>query len=120
MNNNALLLALVAAGVFVMMKRTAATATKAPVLAPTPTKNVNDQLWSSLLGGSWKLLTDAQNSDGSPAFLMKNWLGQTVTSDGKPVGAQLQDLLPATYGTVMPVDLSDPTSGVDWLSDLGW
>lgn len=30
----------------------------------------------------WKALTDAQNSDGTAAFLMKNQFGQTVTGDG--------------------------------------
>lgn len=29
---------------------------------------------------------------------MKNWMGQTVTSDGKPVGEQLADQFPYAYG----------------------
>jgi hypothetical protein len=120
MSKDAILLIAVAAGAFMVMKSKAATAAKPVAVAPAPTKNVNDQLWTSLLGEGWKMLKSAQNSDGSPAFLMKNWLGQTVTSDGKPVGSQLQDLLPATYGTFMPVDLSDPSSGIDYLSELGW
>ncbi|PJJ17821.1 hypothetical protein CLU90_1001 [Janthinobacterium sp. 67] len=62
------------------------------------TKNVSDQLWTSLLGGAWTAIRDAKNPDGTMAFLKKNWLGQIVTSDGKPVGSQLAEMFPYAYG----------------------
>ncbi|MGK5073241.1 hypothetical protein [Janthinobacterium sp. ZB1P44] len=62
------------------------------------TLNVSDQLWTSLLGGAWTMIRDAKNPDGTLAFLKKNWMGQTVTSDGKPVGSQLAEMFPYAYG----------------------
>ena len=62
------------------------------------------------------MLADATRSDGGPAFLMKNWLGQTVTSDGKPVGQELADMFPASYGEMLPVDVS--LGGTNYAADL--
>ena len=98
-NKDIVLVAALAVGAAIYMKRAKAAPTvTAPKGNQVQTNNVQDQRWNALLGGAWKLLKDAQNKDGSPAFLMKNWLGQTTTSDGKPVGDQLGDLLPYAYG----------------------
>lgn len=124
MNKNTMLLLLVAAGAFMMMNRAKAGTAAAPggvrQASPAPSKNVNDAMWRQLLGDGWKMLRDAQTSSGGPAFLERNWLGQITTSDGKPVGQELADILPSTYMTEQPVDLSDPSSGIDYLSELGW
>jgi hypothetical protein len=124
MNKNTMLLLLVAAGAFVMMNRAKATTASTPggvkQATPAPSKNVNDAMWRQLLGGGWQMLRDAQTSSGGQAFLERNWLGQITTSDGKPIGQELADLLPSTYMTEQPVNLGDPSSGIDYLTDLGW
>lgn len=107
-----LILAAVAAGgaVFMMNRAKAATRPAGSASAPIQNKNVNDQLWTSILGGAWKVLNTAKNQDGTIGFLKKNFLGQTVTSDGKPVSEALIDMFPATYG-----DYGD----IDYTSDVG-
>jgi hypothetical protein len=118
MNNNTLLMALAAVGiVLVMNKAKAATALAGSASAPIRNLNVNDQLWSNLIGKGWTALRDAQNADGSPAFLMKNFLGQTVTSDGKPVGQEFAAAFPATYGGMMPT-VDTAMGGPDYASAL--
>lgn len=121
MSKNIILIGGVAAiAVLMLNKARAQTAPAASMSAPVPTRNVQSELWGSLLGVGWKALTSAQNPDGSPAFLMKNWLGQTTTSDGKVVSDEVAELFPATYGGFMNVDLSAPGTGVDYLGALGW
>lgn len=119
-NNNLVLMAGVAVGAVVLLNRAkAATAPAGTKSAPVPNTSVNGQLWSALLGGGWKAITDAKNADGSQAFLQTNGWGQIVTSDGKPVGREYQDLFPNTYGDQVPVDLTAASGGVDYLSALG-
>lgn len=90
------------------------------------TKNVSDQLWTSLLGGAWTMIRDAKNPDGTLAFLKKNWMGQTVTSDGKPVGSQLAEMFPYAYGDGVQdsVDYGSTPNYIDGLfgslSDTEW
>jgi hypothetical protein len=121
MNRDIILIAAVAVGAVVVLNRAAAQVapggTKSP---PINNTSINNQLWGALLGGAWKGLVDGKNSDGSPAFLVKNFLGQVTTSDGKPVGQQWQDLFPSTYGGMQDVDLGGASDGVDWLDKLGW
>ena len=112
MNNNILLLGAAVAAVLVLNKAKAKTAPAGSASAPAAMTNLNGQMWSSLLGGAWKLIPDAQNADGSLAFLKTNWLGQVVTSDGKPVGQDYNDLMTGTA----PVDFS--LGGTDYLGGL--
>jgi hypothetical protein len=119
MSDNTLLLVVVAAGAVVLLNKNK-TVAAAVGIAPAPstqTNNVQNDLWKSLLGTGWTMLKGAQNTDGSAAFLEKNFFGQTVTSDGKPVGSELLNLFPSTYGQPSVVDttLGD---GVDYLKDL--
>jgi len=112
-----------AAAVVVLMlnKAKAQVAPAGSASAPILSNNVQNQMWGSLLGQGWKALTSAQNADGSPAFLSKNWLGQITTSDGVVVSDEVTELFPATYGGFMPVDLSAPGGGADdYLSIMGW
>jgi hypothetical protein len=120
MNKNMIFILAAAGAVLMMSKQARATAPAGSASRPIPSTNVNDQLWTSLLGGGWKMLRDAQTDSGTAAFLKRNFLGQVVTSDGKPVGQEYQDLLPATYGEFMPVDLGGASGGVDYLSEMGW
>lgn len=122
MNKNILMVALVAVGAVMVLNRAAVAATPVAKSAPVKSTNVNDQLWSSLLGGSWKALTDAKNPDGTAAFLMKNGLGQTVTSDGKPVGEEWQSMFPATYlqPAGLPVEIGTTGDSTDYLEKLGY
>jgi hypothetical protein len=118
MNNNTLILALAAVcAVLVMNKAKTATAPAGTASAPIQNTNVNDQLWKSLLGNAWTSLRDAQNPDGSQAFLMKNFLGQTVTSDGKPVGQEYAAQFPATFGLMMPT-VDTTMGGTDYASSI--
>jgi hypothetical protein len=119
-NNTVLIVVAAAAALFMMSKTKAATAPAGSASAPVQSRNVNDQLWSSLLGGTWRALKDAQTSSGGPAFLERNWLGQVTTSDGKPVGQELADMLPSTYMTVQPTEIGDPSTGFDYLGMMGW
>lgn len=116
-NNNLIPLALVAVGAVVLLNKAKATTAPAGTKSSAPTNtSMNGQLWQSLLGDSWKALTDAKNADGSQAFLMTNPFGQIVTSDGKPVGQEYAELFPATYGNQIPVDIS--MGGTDYMSTL--
>lgn len=121
-DKNILLIGGVAAvAVLMLNKAKARTAPAGTYSAQPPTVNVQSQMWGQLLGGAWNSLTAAKNPDGSPAFLMKNWLGQVTTSDGKVVSDEVTELFPATYGGFLPVDLSAPGGGDDdYLTIMGW
>ncbi|MGB9109647.1 MAG: hypothetical protein WCC39_13260 [Telluria sp.] len=120
MNKNMIFILAAAAAMLMMSKQARATAPAGSASAPVKSTNVNDQLWSSLLGNGWKALRDAQTDTGGAAFLERNFLGQVVTSDGKPVGQEYQDLAPTTYGNFLPVDLGGASGGVDYLAEMGW
>jgi hypothetical protein len=117
-NDVVVLAGLAVAGVLLMNRAAAAKGVlpAGSLSRPAPTVNVNDGVWNALLGEGWKALKDASTSSGGPAFLMKNWLGQTVTSDGKPVGQEFMELAPTTYGLEIPVDTS--FGGFDWEDKL--
>ncbi len=98
-NRDIVLMAALVVGAVLYMKRAkAAPTTAAPKGNQVQTTNIQDQRWNALASGAWKLLKDAQDKEGGAAFLMKNWMGQTVTSDGKPVGEELGDMFPYAYG----------------------
>lgn len=122
MSKNILLIGAVAAVAVVMMnKARAQVAPAGSASAPVQTVNVQNQMWSQLLGGAWKSLTTAKNPDGSPAFLMKNMFGQITTSDGKVVSDEVAELFPYTYGLGdLSVDIGAPSNGVDYLGLMGW
>ncbi len=121
-DKNILLIGGVAAvAVLMLNKARAQSAPAASYSAPIKTNNVQGQMWGALLGGAWNSLTAAKNPDGSPAFLMKNWLGQVTTSDGKVVSDDVTELFPAVYGGFLPVDVSAPGAGMDdYLGMMGW
>lgn len=53
-----------------------------------PSKNVLGDMWSKLLGTpTWKNMLGATEANGSQAFIMRDWLGRPVTSDGVPIGS---------------------------------
>jgi hypothetical protein len=121
MNNNTLFLVAAIVAVVVMKKKTAAPVAPAGPAGPIAT-NVNNQLWTSILGGAWKSLISP--SDSNDGFLMKNSVGQVVTSDGKPVNS----VLPAISGAMSGSDYSQGyesvstggPDGTDWLAQMGW
>lgn len=120
-NDNTVLLAALAVGAVIYINKKGAVSGAAGIKQGTtaqPTVNVQNSLWTSLLGTGWTMLKDATNSDGSAAFLEKNFLGQTVTSDGKPVGGELQSMFPGLYGGFLPVDTTAASGGVNYLGDL--
>lgn len=87
-NKNLTLIALAVAALVLVPKIANAQAIKKPAGSaskPIVNKNVNDDMWARLLGNGWKNIREAQNDDGTRAFLKKNAAGQIVTSDGKPV-----------------------------------
>lgn len=120
-SNELVMMAAVGVAAVVLLNRAkAATAPAGTKSAAVPATSIRGDLWSAVLGGGWKAITDAQNADGSQAFLMKNFLGQVVTSDGKPVGREYAEMFPATYGLPLPVDLSfGGVQNEDYLSSIG-
>ena len=117
-NRDIVLVAALVVGAVLYMKRVKASpTTTAPKGNQTQTNNIQDQRWNALGAGAWKLIKDAQNKDGSIAFLMKNWMGQTVTSDGKPVGEQLAEQFPYAYGDGVTdsVDYGETPNYIDGL-----
>lgn len=121
MNKNFILIAAVAVGAVMVLNKAAAQAKPAGSRsAPIQNTSINDQLWTKLLSGGWTGLRDATNSDGTAAFLKRNFLGQTVNSAGVPISEQIVDILPVTYGSSdIVVDVSGG-DGVDWLGKLSW
>lgn len=117
MNKNMIFILAAAAAVLMMSKRgSAQPATSAPAGYSPVATNVNNQLWTSVLGGAWKSLV---GPDGTAPFLMRNIGGQVVTSDGKPIDTAYSDISDAiSTGYISDVDVS--AGGIDWLSKLGW
>lgn len=116
MNKDMLFLVAAVAAVLMMSKKASAAPRPASAATMPATaggasplaNNLNNQLWSSLLGGGWKSLVGS-GSETSP-FLMRNDYGQVVTSDGRPIDTGISDI-------------SDTMSGLggrDYLSELGW
>jgi hypothetical protein len=118
MNKNMMFLLAAVGAMLVMSKKArAATSTAALPGASPVANNVNNQLWSKVLGGAWKaLVANGTNTDGTP-FLMRNDLGQVVTSDGKPVESVYADMTGALSGGV---DTTEASGGVDYLGQMGW
>lgn len=117
--NDVVVLSALAVGAVLLMNKAGAKAGKvrAGVASSEPASvNMQGDVWKALLGNGWTALRDAATDTGGPAFLMKNWLGQTVTSDGKPVGQEFMELAPTTYGLEIPVDTS--FGGKDYESKL--
>jgi hypothetical protein len=91
MNKNALMITALVAAALIVMKKKAANAATLPasssgsIAAGQPSRNVNSDMWARLLGDGWRTMVSAQNSDGTAAFLKKNFFGQVTTSDGVPV-----------------------------------
>lgn len=125
--------ALGAVAFMVYQKTKAEVATRPVTQAPTdqPSVNVNGDMWAKILGsGAWKQLLGGTEANGAQAFVMRDWLGRPVTSDGVPVGSgdYLSDFV--TYSTGLPslVDeyrgsalydsVSDFTTGA-WVSNDG-
>lgn len=114
MNKNMLLVLAAGAALYIMSRKASAAAVAS---APSPvSNNFNNDMWAKILGGNWRSLTQG---GASVPFLMRNGAGQVVTSDGKPIDSQAQDILPATYMTAMPVDLTAASGGVDYIGQLG-
>lgn len=82
-----ILVAAMGAVAFIVYQKTRS----APALAqsaPVPTRNVNGDMWSKILGeGAWKLLTGGALANGTQAFVMNDGYGRVTTSDGKPIGS---------------------------------
>lgn len=116
-NNNTLLLVAAAAAAFVVMSKRANPAAVPAPAGPLAT-NVNNQLWTSILGGAWKALV--RPSDSTSGFLQLNNIGQVVTSDGKPVDSSLPAISSAISNSgYTNVDTSAP-DGTNWLSQMAW
>lgn len=122
-DNTILLVAALGAVLLLSKKAKAATPTTPAQVAATGSglvaNNLNNQLWTNVLGGAWKSLV-SPDSASSSNFLMRNGLGQVVTSDGKPVDSVYSDVSTAISTSGIPgVDVSAP-DGTDWLANLGW
>jgi hypothetical protein len=117
MNNNTLILVAALGAVFLMSRKAAAakptTAPTAPIGGMVGT-NVNNQLWTAVLGGAWKSLVTPEDQ-GSSNFLMRNSFGQVVSSDGKPVDSVYSDISDAISGG----DYTAP-DGTNLLATMGW
>jgi hypothetical protein len=105
---NTILLAVLGVAAVLYMRRPSAAVqaaqnTSVKAGSTTATQNVNNQMWSTLLGIGWSALRDNQNGVGS--LFGKNALGQFVTSDGKPIGEDLENALPLTTTGYAPTDL---------------
>jgi hypothetical protein len=112
MSDNVILLVAAVAGFLLLQKKKAAAAAST---APLPTaNNVNNQLWSSVLGNSWRSLVQPGSASN---FLERNNWGQIVTSDGKPVDSVFGALPDILSGGV---DTTEASDGIDYLSELGW
>ncbi len=121
MNKNLLMIAAVAVAAVMVLNRAAAQVAPAGSKSgPIPATNINNQLFTDILGGGWTSLRDAKNADGSQAFLMKNFLGQTVNSLGVPVSEVWEESLPNTYGNYIPIDVGAPGDGSDYLGTMQW
>ena len=116
MSNNLLLAAVIGAAVFIVVKKQgqAAVLAKPGYIAPgqvtagmQQSANMNSDMWTRLLGSSWKAL-----ADNSPAVI-KNVFGQSATGDGKPLSGgdpmALYMQLQAGDVTPMPVGLGGMT-----------
>lgn len=116
MNKDMLFLVAAVAAVLMMSKKAGAapkpastTAMPATASGASPVaNNLNNQLWSSLLGGGWKSLVDT--GSGTSPFLMRNEYGQVVTSDGKPIDTGISDIS----------DIMSGQLGPDYLSQMGY
>jgi|GEM_PF-5641876 hypothetical protein len=101
-SKNVLLMAALMVGAVIYMKKAKASSgpsgTVKALNKQEEARNINDPMWTGLLGGAWKALKTAQTKDGSAAFLKRDFLGRITTSDGKPVGQQLADAFPYAYG----------------------
>lgn len=93
MNNNVLLAVAIGAAVLLVVQKQARASTVNPggtvkVLTPAQqaagmqqSTNVNSDMWTRLLGNSWKELAAGSASIG------KNIFGQMTSSDGKPISS---------------------------------
>lgn len=113
MNKNALFLLAAVAAVLVMKQKAAAAS--APAAASPVANNVNNQMWNSILGNTWKSLIN-----NAPAFMMRNDNGQVVTSDGKPVNSALPAISAAISNSGYDDVSTAAPDGTDYLSTMGW
>jgi len=117
--NDVVVLAGLAVGAVLLMNRAGAAKGMLPAGSKSTqpaTVNLQGDVWQKLLGNGWSMLADATRADGGPEFLVRNWLGQTTTTDGKPISEQYMELAPTTYGLELPVDTS--YNGTDYESQL--
>lgn len=119
MNKNHLMIAAVAVAAVMVLNRAAAQVAPAGTRsAPILNNNVNDQMYKEIMGGAWTSLRDAVYADGSPAFLMKNNLGQTVNGLGVPISEVWEENLPVTYGSYIPIEYGAGGDGSDYLGRM--
>jgi hypothetical protein len=119
MNQKLILMAAVAVGAVLFLNKTAAAQTAGSKSAPIKNININDQLFTSTIGGGWTNYRDALNPDGSPAFLMKNSMGVTVNSEGVPVADSMAALYPIKPPSALPDDLYSQSGGLDYTNFNG-
>ncbi|MGZ3319659.1 MAG: hypothetical protein ACXU9C_01620 [Xanthobacteraceae bacterium] len=98
---------------FALMRKKQAVAAASTTPLPT-SNNVNSQLWNNVLGSAWKNLIEPSAKN---AFLERNYFGQIVTSDGRPVDSVYGAIPDAMSGGV---DTTEASDGVDYLSEMGW
>lgn len=97
-----------AIAVMMLNKARAQTAPAGTASAPIVNKNMQYQLWGSLLGAGWQALASTRNPDGSPAVEMN-------------ISDETRELFPFSFGTYddLQVDLTAPSDGKDYLGGLG-
>ncbi|WP_373986995.1 hypothetical protein [Duganella sp. BuS-21] len=113
MSNNLLLAAAIGAALFLVVKKQAQAGAVAQgtaprsYVSPPQVKNLNGDMWKSLLGQGFVSAAGSGTSG-----LIKNIFGQLSTSDGKPVGGA------DPRAGFIPVLTGNPLGGQDYLSSL--
>lgn len=119
-DKNMVMVALVAVGAVLMLNKAgAANLPAGSKSAAQPATNVQNQLWSNLLGDGWRAIASAKNADGTAAFLKRDFFGNVTTTDGRNVGGDLQEVAAITYGNLAPVDIAAPQDEIDYTKILG-
>ena len=119
-DKNLMVLAAVGAVAFIVYQKQKTAAVAAVRSAPVPSRNVNGDMWSALLGaGAWRNLIGGATNNGTQAFTMTDGYGRVTTSDGVPIGSgdYLSDWVSANTG--LPATYADDVANPYLLSDLG-
>lgn len=86
--DNLMLIGALGIAALIVLPKLKAKSAPAAATATPKTQNVNNEMWTKLLGGAWTQLIQANGGSGAGAtpFIVKNaFTGLFSTSDGKPL-----------------------------------